>query len=102
MPSLQAGIRCFVRIQPVPKPGIPREEHRYLNSKWSIWEYWNFEFRRLSLRDGWVEDEWNWDLYLVRDERRSTSDAISFAELLKEWDLEQATFVHSTESESPE
>lgn len=67
-----------------------------------MWEYWNFEFRRFSLRDGWKEDEWNYDRYIVQDERRNTTDAASFESLLHEWRLDTADFLHVTESECPE
>jgi hypothetical protein len=34
------------------KPGVPREEYRYLNSKYLMWEYWDHEFRRMVLCSG--------------------------------------------------
>jgi hypothetical protein len=74
--------RCFVRVRPVPKPGVPREERRYLNSSWSMWEYWDFEFRLLVLKDGWMQDEWNYDRYIIEDQRRTTHDPESFDRVL--------------------
>ena len=37
-------------------------------SRWllrSLWEYWDFEFRRIVLRAGWELDEWNYNKYLL-------------------------------------
>jgi hypothetical protein len=52
-------LRSFVRIRPVPKAGVAREERRYLNSPYNMWQYWDYAFRRMALRSGWETDEWN-------------------------------------------
>jgi hypothetical protein len=36
LPATDAGETCFVRIRPIAKPSVPREERRYLNSTWSM------------------------------------------------------------------
>lgn len=102
IPAGAAATRCFVRIRPTPKPGVPREECRYLNSTWSMWEYWDFSFRRLTLRNGWQEDEWNYDQYILDDQRKVTVDAANFGRVLAEWVPSQDLFKHVSESECPE
>jgi hypothetical protein len=98
----EVSTRRFTRIRPVPKPGVPREERRYLNSTWSVWEYWDFEFRRLTLRDGWQENEWDYDHYIVNDERLVAIDEASFKRALDQWVPNVAMLVHVTESAFPE
>ena len=102
VPVEPSGTRCFVRIRPVPKPGVPRDERRYLNSTWSTWEYWDFEFRRFTLQEGWEGDEWNYDRYIVSDARRTTYDPASFQLLLAEWIPDAALLQHISESPCPE
>jgi len=102
LPAIERGTRCFVRIRAIPKPGIPREERRYLNSTWSMWEYWDFEFRRMVLRSGWEMDEWNYDKYIIEDQRRTTHDDKGFTAALEEWIPNVELFKHISESECPE
>jgi hypothetical protein len=96
------GEATFVRVRPVPKPGVPREERRYLNSAWSQWEYWDFEFRRLVLQDGWRDDEWNFDRYIIEDGRRLAIDQATFEAALNDWVPDVARFKHISESACPE
>lgn len=96
------GLRCFVRIKPVPKPGVPRDERRYLNSRYSMWEYWDFSFRRMVLRHGWESNEFDYDLYLTQDERLTTSDESDFAALLSIWISDNGLLHHIQDSECPE
>lgn len=102
VPTAQQSTRCFVRIRPVPSFGVPREERRYLNSRWSMWEYWDFEFRRLVLRDGWKDEEWDYDHYIIEDQRKTTIDSSTFDQTLEAWAPDPASFLHSTESEYPD
>jgi len=102
VPAQPSGMRCFVRIRPLPKPGVPRDARRYLNSAWSTWEYWDFEFRRFTLREGWEEDEWNYDRYITNDARRTTFDPASFQSLLAEWLPDAELLQHISESPCPE
>ena len=102
LPNERLDATCFVRIRPEPKLGVPREERRYLNSTWSMWEYWDFEFRRFVLRDGWKSDEWNYDLYIIEDQRVKTIDPESFQRALMNWVPNTASFQHAAESECPE
>jgi hypothetical protein len=102
VPSEQPGTRTFVRIRPLPKPGVPREERRYLNSSWSMWEYWDFEFRRFTLRHGWNDDQWNYDRYIVADQRHIAVDSASFQHLLVSLIPNSVALQHATESECPE
>jgi len=96
-----SATRVFVCISPRPKPGVPREERRYLNSTWSMWEYWDFEFRRMTLRTGWEDDEWNYDRYLLADERRTTYAPDDFANTLTQWVPDASLLKHCTESACP-
>jgi hypothetical protein len=94
--------RTFLRIKPIPKPGVPREKVRYLNSTWSMWEYWDFELRRFELRQGWEEDEWNYDRFIVQDERIKAVDQATFIQALARWAPEAIRFQHIQESPCPE
>lgn len=92
----------FVTITPVAKPGVPREERRYLNSTWSAWEYWDFRFRRFVLRADWQEHEWDYDHYLLEDERVTTHDPGSFEDMLGRWVPDRSTLQHARDSRCPE
>lgn len=96
------GVQSFVRIRPVPKPGVPRQERRYLNSRYDMWQYWDYDFRRMILRSGWQADEWNYDRYLVRDERKTTTTEPAFIALLKKWVPDAKALRHIQDSECPE
>jgi hypothetical protein len=95
-------VRRFVRICPVAKPGVPREETRYLNSRYSMWQYWNYAFRRMTLRAGWETDEWNYDRYLVKDEKETTTSESEFEALLGKWVPDVTMLRHIQDSECPE
>jgi hypothetical protein len=96
------GQRCFVRIRPVANPDIAREEQRYLNSKVSLWDYWHFSFRRLVLRPGWETDEWNYDRYLISDERATSASESEFFGALLPWVPDLELLQHSQDSKCPE
>jgi hypothetical protein len=96
------GVRTFVRIRPLPKPGVAREEHRYLNSRYDMWQYWDYSFRRMILRSGWEADEWNYDKYLVRDEKEMATNESAFSALLSEWVPDVRSLRHIQDSECPE
>jgi hypothetical protein len=102
VPTGDPGARCFVRIRAIAKPGVPREEVRYLNSRYSMWQYWNYSFRRMVLRSGWEIDEWNYDRYLVGDERCETTTEAEFLEVLRRWVSDPASLRHVRDSECPE
>lgn len=97
----EADSRCFVQMRGISKPGIPREQRRYLNSQWSIWEYWDFAFRRIALREGWEANENDYDLYLREDVRRQTRTEEEFMAALAELVPADAAFVHARESACP-
>jgi hypothetical protein len=95
--------RCFVRIRPVPKPGVPRENpHRYLNSPYGLFEYWEFAFRRMVLRAGWESDEWNYDRYLEQDESCQTSTEAEFHAVVQQWIPDPGRLRHVRDSSCPE
>jgi hypothetical protein len=96
------GTRCFVRIRAHANPAVPREPVRYLNSRYSLWDYWFFEFRRMVLRSGWEVDEWNYDRYLVSDERLATKSEAEFADALMRWVPDPERLRHYWESSCPE
>jgi hypothetical protein len=95
-------LRSFVRIRPIPKAGVAREEHRYLNSRYNMWHYWDYAFRRMALRPGWETDEWNYDRYLVSDERETTRSESEFDTLLGKWVPDVSTLRHIQDSECSE
>jgi hypothetical protein len=97
----EAELTSFVQVRPLPKPGVPREERRYLNSTWSRWEYWDFEFRRVILRRGWRDDEEDYDRYIVEDSRVLTVDETTFDAALRNWVVDTDGFLHTTESSCP-
>ncbi len=102
VPSHVPGARCFVRIRSIDKPGVPREEFRYMNSRYSMWEYWNYEFRRMALRPGWETNQWDYDLYLVQDERVVTHTEVEFFDTLARWIPDPSRLVTEWESACPE
>ena len=93
--------RCFVLICPRPSPGIPREERRYLNSKYSMWQYWDFVFRRIVLRPGWESMEDDWDMFCVQSESVVTNAEAAFLEQLAQWVPDPTKLVPAHESECP-
>ena len=95
-------LRSFVRIRPLPKPGVACEERRYLNSRFTMWQYWDYAFRRMILRSGWEADEWNYDRYVVRDERQTTTSECQFGALLAKWVPDVSMLKHIQDSECPE
>lgn len=102
LPADEDGNRTFVRIRPFIKPGIPREEHRYLNSKYSMWEYWNFEFRRMKLKPGWESHDWDYDLYLIEDSRKTSDNILAFYTIATTWIADLSLLVHNLDSGCPE
>lgn len=104
--AANAVLTSFVQIRPLPKPGVPCEERRYLNSTWSMWEYWDFEFRRVVLRHGWRDHEADYDQYLaddvrVDDVRVITVDEARFKAALSNWIPDAEWLKHITESSCP-
>jgi hypothetical protein len=85
VPPSDPETRCFVRIRAMAKPGLQREEYRYLNSRYSMWEYWDYEFRRMVLGSGWESDEWNYDRYLVQNETIVTRTEAEFFSAMTRW-----------------
>jgi hypothetical protein len=102
VPADVPGTRRFVRIRAIDKPGVPREEFRYINSRYSMWEYWNYEFRRMALRPGWETNEWDYDLYLVHDEKVVTYTEVEFFDTLARWIAEPDCLVIAWESACPD
>ncbi len=98
----QPGTRCFVSIQPIANPDIPREEYRYLNSKYSIWEYWHFVFHRMVLRSGWEGHDSDYDFWLVEENRVKTITEIAFYEALARWIPDARALLPYWESECPD
>jgi len=97
------GAQGFVRIRPVPKPGVPREEpYRFLNSKYGIFDYWSFSFRRMVLSPAWKEDENNYDHYLLSDERCETRSEADFWNAVAQLVPDPSQLKHVQESECPE
>ncbi len=72
-----------------------------LNSAWSKWEYWDFEFRRVVLRRGWRDDDAGYDRYVVEDARVLTVDEAAFDAALGDWVADAEGFKHTTESSCP-
>jgi hypothetical protein len=95
-------IRRFVRIRPFAKPDVPREERRFLNSRYYMWQYWDYAFRRMTLRAGWETDEWNYDRYLVKDEIEIATSEPEFEALLGKWVPDVTLLRHIQDSERPE
>ncbi|MFC4161236.1 hypothetical protein [Chitinimonas lacunae] len=93
--------RCFVPIEPLPAPGIAREERRYLNSRHSMWEYWHYRIRRIVLQAGWEVDQWHYDHYLIADDSLITTDEEMFFIALKPWLPDVALLRHSSQSYCP-
>jgi hypothetical protein len=102
VPVAASGARCFVRIRPVASPNVPREEPRYLNSEYDMWEYWHYDFRRIVLREGWKRDEWNYDHYLVEDQRETANGRAQFTVLIDRWVPDVSTLKLATETDLPE
>ncbi|QJR13547.1 hypothetical protein [Usitatibacter palustris] len=98
----EGGTRCFVRIRPVPNPSVPREERRYLNSRWSMWEYWWYDFRRMELRPGWEELSDDYDMFLVTDEAIRTKSEVEFYVALRKWVPPTVELQHFWDSACPE
>ena len=94
--------RCFVRIRPIPNPGVPREERRYLNSRWSMWEYWWYEFRRMELRAGWEDNEYDYDSFLLSSETLQTKSEVDFYIALRKWVPASVPLQHFSETACPE
>ena len=101
VPASHHGNECFVRICPHAKPGVPREEPRYLNSNLSMWEYWDFEFHRFELKANWRSDQWNHDRYLVDQSRATASNEVLFLRQIAAWVPDVQALVHDSESECP-
>ena len=95
------GARCFVTVTPRANPEVPREEARYLNSRYSMWEYWHYEICRMVLRAGWETDEWNYDLYLLEDETVHTRTEPMFYSTLANWVDDFAALKHHFDSDCP-
>jgi hypothetical protein len=95
------GVRCFVSVVPRANLDVPREETRYLNSRYSMWEYWHYEICRMVLRPGWEADVWNCDLYRLEDETVHTRTESAFYAALAKWVDDLAVFKHHFDSECP-
>jgi len=66
-----------------------------------MWEYWDFEFRRVVLRPGWQDYEADYDLYLADDVRLVTVNEARFHAALIDWIPNAERLQHSTESSCP-
>lgn len=101
LPPDSSGLRRFVLIRPLPAPDVPREERRYLNSRYSMWQYWRYAVRRVTLAPGWEADEWNYDRYLVEEEAREVAGEEAFFALLRRWLPDPSGLRHYRESDCP-
>lgn len=45
--------------------------------------------------------EYDWDLFVIDEKRKTTSDPISFEAQVAEWDCESVIFKHGSESDCP-
>jgi hypothetical protein len=96
------GHRCFLSILPKPKHGVQREPVRYLNSQYSIWEYWDFLFRWIELRPGWELEPLDWDLFLAKHEEVTTRTSKDFFGALSRWVDDPKLLRHHLDSDCPE
>lgn len=96
-----SGSEGFVCIFPQAKPAVPRESARYLNSTWSIWEYWDFQFKEIRLRNGWRNDEWNYDRYITNQRSELTHTPVAFESALQKFNTAGLEFQHISESACP-
>ncbi|WP_171013944.1 hypothetical protein [Chitinivorax sp. B] len=93
--------RRFVHIRTRPKPGIPREERRYLNSRYSMWEYWDYKFQRITLRPGWEAYQWDYDLYLLEKTVAITVTENDFYAQRTAWVPDFTLLKHNADSNCP-
>jgi hypothetical protein len=96
------GHRCFLSIVPVPKLGVPREPVRYINSRYSIWEYWSFLFRWIELRPGWELAPLDFDLFLASSEEVRTHTSDDFFDALARWLHDPDLLRHHLDCDCPE
>ena len=94
------GHRIFVKIYPVPNEVIPREEKRYLNSRYSMWEYWHYRFWRIELKPGWEEWPDDWNHYLASMEQMMACTEEDFITVAEKW-IGEAPIKHDFDSDCP-
>lgn len=73
-----------------------------MNSKYDMWQYWDYAFRRIVLQAGWEKDEWNYDRYLVEDQSDTVSDRARFTVLMDRWIPDVGALKLATETDLPE
>lgn len=101
IPATQPDNRAFVAILPAKRADAPTEKYRYLNSRYSMFELYEFHLIRMELRRGFEQYEDDFDYFIVSKERGVARSQKELDAEVREWLPEGIELIYNGNTDCP-